>query len=242
MARRTTIINTRLEIIQVAAHLFLTEGYSYATVTKVANKLGISLGNLTFHFPTKEHLLEELVKHLCEYHSLIMEQEVEDGKTSLLAYLLELTSMMAICDEDNIARDLYISVYTHSLSLSLVRRADTEKARMVFSEFCPDWSDDDFATAENIVSGIEYAALRKEGAEEVPLDKRITSSLEAVMKIYNVPQELRTIKVEKIHDMNYHRIGRRFIDGFIKYVEELNQKALEEIVEQEKNKNHEKIS
>ena len=239
MARRKTIINTRLEILQVASHLFLTEGYSTTTVSKIANKLGISLGNLTFHFPTKEHLLAELIDYLCEYHMLIMEQEVEDGITSLLDYLLELTSMMAICEQDPVAEDLYLSAYTHSLSLDLIRKSDTEKAKLVFHDFCPDWTDEDFAAAENIVSGIEYASLCKESAEDVPLDKRITSTLEAVMKIYNVPQELRDVKIEKIHKTDYHRIGHRLIDGFIRYVEEANQKALEEIVEQEKHRGDE---
>ena len=234
MARRTTIINTRLEILQEATRLFLTEGYSNATVSNIANRVGISLGNLTFHFPTKESLLEELIKHLCAYHMLVMEQEIDDGKTSLLAYLMELASMMAICDEDAIARDLYISAYTHSLPLRLIRQSDTEKAKLVFSEFCPEWTDEDFAAAENIVSGIEYASLRKENAEDVSLDKRITSSLRAVMRLYNVPEELRNIKIDKIHAMDYRRIGSRLINGFTKYVEDVNRKALEEVLEQEK--------
>lgn len=236
MARRTTIINTRLEILQVATHLFITEGYSSATVTRIAQELGISLGNLTFHFPTKEHLLAELIACLCNYHMQVMEQEVEDGRTSLLAYLLELTSMMAICNENAIAKDLYLSAYTHSLSLRLIRKSDTAKAKMVFSEFCPNWTDEDFAAAENIVSGIEYAALCPENAEDVPLSKRITSSLMAVMKIYNVPEELRQIKIDKIHNMNYHRIGRRLIDGFTKYVEDENRKALDEVIEKDKHR------
>lgn len=234
MARRKRIIDTKLEIIQVAVHLFLTEGFSSTSASKVANKLGISLGNLTFHFPTKEHLLAKLIEFLCEYHILVMEQEVEDGKSSLLAYLLELTSMMAVCEENEIAKDLYLAAYTHPLALELIRNSDTQKAKMVFSPFCPDWSDEDFTAAENIVSGIEYASLCKENADDIPLDKRVASTLEAVMRLYNVPQELQQMKIEKVLNMDYRRIGRRFIDGFIKYVEAENKKALDEVIEKEK--------
>ncbi len=231
MARRKTIINTKLEIIRVAVHLFLTEGYTNTSVTKIANELGISLGNLTFHFPTKEHLLAELIEFLCEYHLLVIEQEVEEGKTTLLAYLLELTSMMAVCEESEIAKDLYLSAYTHSLSLNLIRKSDTQKAKLVFSEYRPEWSDEDFVAAENIVSGMEYASICKENADDVPLEKRIVSTLEAVMKLYNVPLELQNTKIEKIQETDYRRIGRRFIDGFVKYVEDESKKALDEVIE-----------
>lgn len=234
MARRTTIINTKLEIIQVAANMFLTQGYSNTTSTKIAKELGISLGNLTFHFPTKEQLLAEMVAFLCEYHLLVMEQEVEGGKTNLLAYLLELVSMMAVCEENEIAKDLYYSAYTHSLSLKLIRECDTQKAKMIFKEFCPDWSDEDFEAAENMVSGIEYASICKENADGLSFEKRMERMLETVMKLYNVPSELRSKKIEKILNLDYRRIGRRFIDGFAKYVQEQNKKALAEAIEKEK--------
>lgn len=234
MARRTTIINTKLEIIQLAADLFLTEGYSNTPVTKIANKLGISLGNLTFHFPTKEHLLAELIEFLCEYQHLVLEQEVEGGKTTLLAYLLELTSMIAICEDNEIAKDLYISAYTHPISLGLMRKSDTMKAKMIFAEYQPNWSEEDFIAAENIVSGIEYASICKENAKDVSLKKRITNMLQTVMKLYGVPADIQKRKIAQIHNMDYQRIGHRFINGFVKYVEEKNKLALDEIIEKEK--------
>lgn len=237
MARRTTIINTKLEIIRVALNLFLTEGYTNTSVSKIANELGISLGNLTFHFHTKEHLLAELIEYLCEYHLIVMEQEVEGGKTTLLAYLLELTSMMAVCEESEIAKDLYLSAYTHSLSLELIRKSDAEKAKMVFSQYRPEWNDEDFVTAENIVSGMEYASFCKENADTVPFDKRVKSMLEAVMKIYNVPLEIQEVEIKKIQEIDYRRIGRRFIDGFMKYVETESKRALDRVTEKEKEKN-----
>lgn len=234
MARRTTIIDTKLEIVQVAVHLFLTEGYSNTSVSKIARELGISLGNLTFHFPTKEHLLAELIEFLCEYHILVMEQEIEEGRTTLLAYLLELASMMAICEENKIAKDLYLSAYTHSLSLVLFRKFDTLKAKSIFSEYCPDWSEQDFAVAENIVSGIEYASLCIENAEDIPLEQRMISTLNTIMELYHVPPKQRMLEIEKICNINYRRIGRRFIEGFTKYVSEECKKALDSVKETER--------
>ena len=219
---------TKLEIIRLALHVFLTHGYTEASTKKIAKGLGISVGNLAYHFPTKEHLLTELTERLCEYHLKVMESEIDEGLTSLLAYLLELTCMMAVCEESEIAKDLYTSMYRSPMALKMIRQADTRKVRDIFTEFCPDWEYEDFALTENAVSGIEYASLMTENAEGVPLDKRIVKTLNVVMKAYNVPPEMRELKLKKVLALDYRRIGRQFVTGFAEYVETINKEALEE--------------
>ncbi len=227
MARKVKF-HARLEIIRCATHMFLTKGYSKSSAKDITKELNISPGNLTYHFPTKEHLLAELTTKLCDYHHIVMEAEIDEGRTSLLAYLLELTSMMAICEENEIVKDLYTSIYKHPMTLKLIRQSDTEKIKSIFAEYCPGWTDEDFTLTENAVSGIEYASLMLENAEDVPLDKRIVKTLNVVMKAYNVPENVRELKIQKVLGLDYRRIGRQFIAGFTEYVETANQRALEE--------------
>ena len=208
--------------------MFLTQGYTEASTKQLAVELDISYGNLGYHFPTKEHLLAEMTSRLCDYHLIVMETEINEGRTSLLAYLMELTSMMAICEENEVAKDLYVSIYRSPMSLKLIRQSDTEKIKSIFAEYCPDWTDEDFALTENAVSGIEYASLMRENAEDVPLDSRIVKTLNMVMKAYNVPEDVRELKIQKVLSLDYRRIGRQFIAGFTEYVETTNQRALEE--------------
>jgi len=225
MARKIRF-NTKLEIIRYATHVILTKGFSHTSIKDIAKELNISTGNITYHFQSKEHLLAELTRHLCEYHRIILDQEVDEGRTSLLAYCMELTSMMAVCEENEVAKDLYTSVYKHPMTLKLLREADTEKIKHIFAEFCPDWDDEDFALTENAVSGIEYASLMKENAENVPLDRRIVKTLRVVMKAYNVPEDIREQKIQKVLAIDYRRIGKRFIEGFTQYIEDYNERAL----------------
>ena len=114
------------------------------------------------------------------------------------------------------------------MSLKLMRESDTEKVKNIFALYCPGWTDEDFALTENAVSGIEYASLMRENAENVPLDKRIVKTLNVVMKAYNVPEDVREQKIQKVLSIDYRRIGRQFIAGFTEYVETANQRALEE--------------
>jgi len=217
--------NTRLQIIQLAAKLYIEEGYSKTTNKEIATGLDLSPGNITFYFPTKEHLLAVLVDELFDFQNLMMEQTTQEGKTSLLAYCLELTAMAAICEESEVARDFYLSSYSSELTLSLIRENDTEKTKTVFGEFCPDWTDERWRATENIVSGIEYATIITR-EEDTPLPRQIERALNSIMLIYGVPEELRKVKIQKVLDMDYRTLGRRILREFREYIEKVNEENL----------------
>ena len=87
---------TRELILRTGMRLFLEKGYTKTHCSSITKELGISPGNLTFYFSTKEHLLAELVEYLCRYQWLTMEAANEDGKSPLYSYCMELASMAAL--------------------------------------------------------------------------------------------------------------------------------------------------
>ena len=145
--------NTKLEIIRLAAHLFIEEGYSQTTINKIAKTLDLSPGNITFYFPTKEHLLAVLADELFDYQIWLMEYEAHEGASSLLSYCLELTSIAAACEDDAVARDFFASSYSSPMILNMIRENDAKKTKRIFAQYHPEWSDDDWRATENIVSG-----------------------------------------------------------------------------------------
>lgn len=226
MARENKI-NTRLEIIQVATRLFLERGYTNVLVSDIVGEIGISKGNLTFYFPTKEHLLAELIHQLCNFQWELMGKTAAE-KNSLTAYLLEITAMTASCCENTVARELYVSAYTSQLSLEIIRENDTRKTKRIFAEYCPDWTNGDFIIAEGIASGIEYALFTGRQEPGSAADRRIAAGLNAIMMVYHVPEEVRREMIEDVLNMDYRLMGREMLEEFGQYVEEVNQKALEE--------------
>ncbi len=220
---------TKLEIIQVATRMFLKKGYSSTTVKAIADELDISTGNLTFHYPTKEHMLAELTNMLCGFQWQMMKTESDEGISSLLALCLELTTMAAICRDNEIAKDFFVSSYQSQLCLDIIHFNDTARAKNVFAEYCGDWSEMQFAEAEILVAGIEYATLMA-ADNEVPLDIRIAGALNQIMSIYNVPEKIRKIKIRKALATDYISLGMRVIQGFIDYVEKANEQAYEELM------------
>ena len=218
---------TRKEIIRLAANRFLNEGYSKTSIHSMCKALRMSTGNLTFHFPTKEHLLTELVDMLCNFQWHRMEEEAEEGNSSLLALCLELMSIAAACEQDEVAKDFFLSTYRSQMSMELIRSNDKKRAKEVFKEYCPDWTEEQFVMAELLIMGIEYSTITSNQGI-LPLKTRIEGALNQILSIYNIDEETRKIEIEKVLQMDCRSIGKRVLSEFVKYVEETNNHTLEE--------------
>ena len=80
MARRH-INTTKYEIIRTGTRLFLEKGYSATTPKLICDELDISTGNLTYYFPTKEHLLAVLADMLCKFQGKMLQSMVQEEGT-----------------------------------------------------------------------------------------------------------------------------------------------------------------
>lgn len=225
MARIDKSRLTKLEIIEVATRQFIENGYSNTPVKSICAELEMSPGNMTFYFPTKEHLLAELVDMLCDFQWKLMEKEADDGMSSIMALCLELTAMAIMCEENETAKEFYLSAYTSPMCLEIIRKNDRERAMQVFKEYCPDWTQEQFAEAEILVSGIEYATLMTtDGA--VSVETRIAGALNQILGIYGIPEERRKAKIQQVFAMDYRGIGRRVLQEFKEYVKDTNEQAI----------------
>ncbi|MBP3923154.1 MAG: TetR/AcrR family transcriptional regulator [Ruminiclostridium sp.] len=229
MARISKSDLTKLEIIRVATRMFLEKGYSKTTIKAISDELGMSTGNLTFYFPTKEYLLGALVEMLIDFQWEEMKKDAHEGISSVLALCFELTSMASACEAYETIKDFYLSAYKSEITLDMIRRNDAKRAREVFDQYCSDWTDEQYAEAEMLVSGIEYATLMTTESS-ASLEMRITGALDTILSIHNVPKELRNEKIKKCLSMDYRAAGKKVLDEFRNYVHDTSYKALEQLL------------
>ena len=79
--------DTRSEIVRKSVELFNTRGFFKVTIKEIADAMGISPGNLTYHFKKKENLLEAIQAQLLEDTDGIM---VPAGQEITLAHFQEM--------------------------------------------------------------------------------------------------------------------------------------------------------
>lgn len=241
MARRKKRLNrTKLEILQVANRMFLEKGFTKTSAQAISEELEISTGNLTYHFHSKEDILTVLVEIFCEFSWDLLQQEIDDGKSSLLALCMELTAMAAMADESEIAKDFYLALYSHPATLEIAIKNDKERAKVVMKDYTEGWTEERFRMTQTMVSGIEYTTLMTT-ERSLSLEQRIMGALNGVMMLYGIPENVRAVKIKKILAMDYRAIGRKMLQKFVEYVENATEETLYDAVEKSKKEKIEAI-
>jgi AcrR family transcriptional regulator len=84
----------RTKVVEVAAQLFLRQGYSYVSMDEVVRASGVSKSNIYYHFKNKEELLQAVVQYwIAQYESELYlllsqrEREVTERIYSFMALL-----------------------------------------------------------------------------------------------------------------------------------------------------------
>ena len=134
---------TRHTLLHAAAAEILQYGYFAASLSGIAGRIGLTKGALSYHFPTKDHILEALVEHLTseidDAHRVATQAFPSEPSRALVAFVSEavvrtstntLTAAAAlITTEPAVARDkLEGSFHNWSSKLTeLVRRVESEE-------------------------------------------------------------------------------------------------------------------
>ena len=227
MARKKVVNETKNAIIRVAIEMFLERGFTNTSARAIAAELGISTGNITFYFPSKEHLLMVLVEMLCDSQWSMLEQQADEEETALMAFCMETMTVAAACEQNEIARDLFLSVFQSELCRNLLRENHVARAERIFSEYCGDWTHQQFRIAEILVMGIQHAVIIPMDVE-IPLSERIAGALNQILSIYGVPENNRAEKIRRILALDYNDIRQRVREGSLRYVDQLNMASSDE--------------
>ncbi len=217
---------TKKDIVFVATKMFLEKGFTATSVKSISDELGISTGNLTFHYPTKEHLLALLVEMLCDFQWQILYNSISEESDPLEAWCTELPAITAIAEENPLALDFYKSAYMYPSTLEIIRRNDCEKAKRVFGDHLSHWTDENFAMAQVLSSGIEYGCLMNTSSSPV-LAQRMESALHALLAIYSVEPERQNRVIQSALSVDYLSLGRQVLHDFTQYVSNLTEEQVE---------------
>ena len=230
------ITTTKFEIIQVASEFFFEVGYSKTSPNMIAKELGISTGNISYYFPTKEHLLKVLVETLCDYQMKMIEAVNDIGMGSVASICMETMTVAVACDESEIARDFFISAFESLLCRDYLRENHVERAKKIFAKECGDWTDEQFHQAELLVMGLQYAAIVPTSAD-IPVKTRVAGALNQVLSIYNVDEATRKKEIDKVLAKDCRGISKQVLEGFTRFVEKTNHNTLEEMIRGHRRRN-----
>lgn len=225
MARRKAN-TTKLEIIQVATKKFLENGFTNTSAKSICDELDISPGNLTFWFPTKEHILLELTKEITSFHIKCIEKVGQNDVSDLYTYCWEVTAQITLCEDNPNIKDIYLAIYSHPMTLDFVKDWTAEKNFNILGERLPDWDLKRFRRAETVTCCVERSALTEPCTDEYTLEDKIRLTLTCLLKIYDIEKAEREKVIEEILNSDYKKTGHGLLKQLAKYVEKTNQQML----------------
>lgn len=230
MARINKSNLTKAMIAQVACDVFFKNGYSHTCHRELGEALEMSKGNITYYYPTKDHLLAVVTERLCEFRTVRFDKRVADGITPVEAVCTELAYALAIGEENNIAGDMYLSMYKSTLCRDMLCQYGVDRAKRVFAEYCPDLTDEQYAVAESQVVGISFSCSATDQDGDLTLESRIRTLLRGVHLIYNIPVEKIQTITEKLLSTDYLSQSREEYEAFKKYVADSNKQRLYDLL------------
>lgn len=206
---------TEIKIVTAALRLFLEKGFSATTHRQVAEKSGVGLGTLTYHFRAKEDMLRILVEELMDYHLDFIEYQVESTEDRLFSYAAEIAVQIALCESDKRAWDLYYNAYAHVPTFTYIKDWASKKNYELLGALTPRLRESDYRNIENITSGIELAALSSPCDRYFTLEDKIKLTLDSMMKIYDIPEDMRKGTIEKVLALDCKKIAMDLFDKFV---------------------------
>lgn len=215
-SRLNPFSETEINIIRSATKLFLENGYTQTTFKMIEADCGVRVGNITYHFHSKEALLQVLIEELMDYHAGIVEDLYGHTGNELIAFATEITVQIALCENDRQAWDLYFSAYSHHVTFDYIKKWAAEKNYTLFTKRLPDWTEHDFRDREVVASGIELAALKTPCDRTFSLDKKISIILDSMLMLYEVSKEERQDVIARILEMDYVTLAKEMFDRFVK--------------------------
>lgn len=216
----------KFEIIKTATEFIFSIGYSNTSPQMIAKKMNMSTGNITYYFPSKDHLLCTIVEMLCEFQWRMFEDTTEKGFGSIGSICMEMMTVATGCEQSEVARDFFSAVFESEMCRNYLRINHVERAKIIFSKECNGWTDQDFEQAEMMVMGLQYSTIAISNAD-VPLKNKISAALDQVLYIYQVDEETRKREIDMVLHLDYQDISKRVLEAFIAFVNRTNNKALD---------------
>ena len=129
--------------------------------------------------------------------------------------LTEVAVQIALCETDEKAWDLYYAAYSHPGTLELIKAWSAKKNYALFKEMLPGWSKEDFQRVEHVASSIEYAAFTSVCNDDFTLEDKIFLITEALLKMYNIPEQERYSVLEKLKKIDCCQYGKELFQKFV---------------------------
>ncbi len=206
---------TTAGILHAAATLFLEKGYHDTSTAEIAKAAGVTEGVLFRRFHDKEKLLLELVHMVFHEQFTVAERLTAGIHDPALMYALETALQFYITDRSEPLRDIYLAAYTLPSTTEYIYENTALKLHHLFGANFPDYEQKDFLELEYASGGVTRSFMAQPCTVYFTIEQKINRFLEAVLRIYRVPEARIGQLQAAVHQYGLDVIAQQLVDGII---------------------------
>lgn len=112
-------MSKRDQLIYSAAKIITEKGINHLTLDAVAAEAGVSKGGLIYHFSSKDEIIKALNEHAYQQFQLLLNEELENGKSYTYAYLITTLNQMDMLNNLSTEASMLAAVATKKEFLNM---------------------------------------------------------------------------------------------------------------------------
>ena len=132
------------KIVDIARHLFITQGYQQTTTRQIIEAAGINNSTLYHFFRDKEDLFQSIVFDMYIKSIQIINKTTHKEDDGVFLYALDrVVEFKAVAKYRNVAQT-FLDVYSSWRISEKVTKADIERCKLFFKSFTKNFSQEDY--------------------------------------------------------------------------------------------------
>lgn len=216
MFEKTDNAALKTRVLQAATKLFLTKGYSNATVREIAKEANTNVGAMGRSIGGKEDILCMLVDYVLDGQFKATEKILANVPyDSIMFYAAETTLQLYIAESNENVRDLYSAAYSLPKSSNMIQHNITEKLKQIFKAHLPDLETKDFYELEIASGGIMRGFMARPCDMYFTMDRKVARFLETTFKVYDVPMEKIQECIAFVARFNYSELAQDTVQSLL---------------------------
>lgn len=213
----------RRRILQTAANLFLSQGYTATTLRELAKESGVNIGSLMHLFENKENILCALVSVVLDgQFSAVQELLGNMTDDKILFWAAETTLQLHMAESSEQIRDLYITAYSLPKTSDIIRHSIAERMSEYFLPYNPGYQEKDFYEMEIASGGVIRGFMSVPCDMYFTMDAKVARYLETSFRIYRVPPEKTQEAIQFVSQFDFAQIAQNVVHSLLtKLAEEI---------------------
>ena len=200
-------------ILAACAQLFIEKSYNGTTVAEILKTAKVSASTFQNIFGAKDGVLIEFVKAMFGNQFSLARNESMEQFPPVYVYALETAIQLAITEQNENIRDIYVEAYTHADSAELIHQSTAKELKAIFSTYLPGCSESDFYEMDLGSAGMMRSYMARKCDMYFALEQKIRRFLTMSLSAYHVPQEEQEQILNFVLSKDIEGLSRQAVQG-----------------------------